>query len=141
MRAKVIFKSRFRRTLRSEAGGKAIRIHHFDRRRPDEVDLRSVQRFDIGLEVARVTRKILIWRKLCWIDENRYHHAFGAPLRFTHELHVAAMQRSHGRHQSDSLAGLAIKFQRAAKRMKRAYDFESDFHIFRVVGELSREAG
>jgi hypothetical protein len=58
----------------------------------------------------------------CGVDEDRYDHPIGAPLRALHQGKMPGMQRTHGRHQADSLAPRAPSRERMGER-RQAVDY------------------
>ena len=103
--------------LGQDPGGKAVRVHGFDVRIPDQVDFLGGQLGDIGLPGARVGTEILRRRELSGIDEDRNDDPGGAPLRQSNQRHMAVMECSHGWHQCDgSLPRAAGLRGRAATR-------------------------
>src|SRR5262249_57925196 len=78
-RARFVPESRRCRPLRDDAGGKTGRVHRRHGWRPYKVDAHVGKRGEIGVPTARITRKILMRRKLRGIDEDRDDDAWRAP--------------------------------------------------------------
>jgi hypothetical protein len=96
-----------RRATHRDRGGKARRIHLLHRRRIAEIGRNARELLDIGGERARIAVEILACGKLCRIDEDRDHHAIGAPARLLHQSEMAPMQRAHCGNEADALAARA----------------------------------
>src|SRR5260370_17147670 len=105
MGAKPVLEPRGRGSLRDDAGDKAGRVHHRCGWRPDKVGRDVAEHANIGLEASWIAGKILIWRKLCGVDEDGDHDALRPPTGGAHQREMTAVERAHGRHQRDALAG------------------------------------
>ncbi|MNP51264.1 hypothetical protein D3C76_1455700 [compost metagenome] len=83
-----------------------MRIDIARRRREDEVDVVFFELFAIFLQRARVTRQIVGAVKLHRVHEDRDHHHIGAGFGLFDQFHVAVMQITHSRDQSDTFTFL-----------------------------------
>ncbi len=107
MRAEGVLEPGLGRPLGRDTRGEAVRIHHLQVRRPDQVDAGLGQRGKILAQVARIAREVLVRRELRGIDEDRHHDALGAPARQPHQRNMAVMQGAHGWNQGDGGAAAA----------------------------------
>jgi hypothetical protein len=92
---------------RNDAGGEALGIHQGAVRRPHEVAADRGELGKVAGFVARIAFEVLVRGELSGVDEDRHHGAPAARLRQPHQLQVALMQRPHGGHQGNALAGPA----------------------------------
>jgi hypothetical protein len=98
-----------------DPGGKAVRIDLLDRRREQEVDTQGVELADVAGLVARIAGQIVRLVELFGIHEDRRDHPVALAARPAHQLQVPLVQRAHGRHDADALAGAAPAGDRPAQ--------------------------
>ena len=132
-----IFQARGGRSFGQDPGGKAVRVHGFDVRIPDQVDILGGEPRNIGLPGARIRTEILGRRKLGGIDEDRDNNFFGAALRQPDQRHMAVMESSHGRHQRRRGLFYAKIIEGAAQCRDRADDHGTSRHRGSIFGRVA----
>ena len=101
MRPEAILESRSRRTLRYDFCRKSFRVHVFDIRMPDQLNILGGKLGNISRPGARVGTKIFGRRELRRVDEDRDDNLCSAPFGETNQRHMPVMERTHGWHQRD----------------------------------------
>ena len=104
--------------------GKSRRVDFVGGGNERQIDLRRAQHVEIGRLAARVGTEILVRRKLLGVDEDRRDDAITSLPRRADQRHVARVQRAHGRHQPDPLAGFSPPGDVAPQIGDRPYNFE-----------------
>ncbi len=102
-------------------GGESVRVHLFRTRRIEQVDAGLGDKRCVGRLVARIGVEILVGPELGGIDEQADHHPVGRRAGRRHQRAMALVQRPHGRHQGDALAGGAPSGDLGAQLGHRAH--------------------
>ena len=140
MRAKPVFQPGRGGPFGDDSGRKSCRVHHLRGRRPDQIDRKIGERREVGGEAARIAAKVLVGRKLRGVDEDRDHNPPGAAPCRPHQREMAGMQRTHGRHQRDPLAGHSPLHDGAAQCRHRAHDSMGHEDGLRLIEDRKRRA-
>jgi hypothetical protein len=81
--------------------GRAVRIHLVDTRREHDVDAAALEQVEIGVEIARVLREILVGAELGGVHEDRDDDRLAELGGTVDEGEVTLVQSAERRHECD----------------------------------------